>query len=143
MEQPCILLVEPDILVRQPLAEYLRDCGYRVLEATDEVEARTLIETGPAKVDVVLADATEPGIFALARWIREAHPAVRVILAGTVARATEWAGDLCEEGPPLKKPYDHRIVHERIRRLIAARERNGAKSAADPVPPQPRVRSVS
>jgi DNA-binding response OmpR family regulator len=35
-----ILVVERDILVRQPLAQYLRDCGYRVLEAVNAVEAR-------------------------------------------------------------------------------------------------------
>jgi hypothetical protein len=30
---------------------------------------------------------------------------------------------LCEEGPLLAKPYDHSIVLQRIKRLIAARER--------------------
>jgi DNA-binding response OmpR family regulator len=29
---PCILMVEPDVLVRQPIAEYLRECGFKVVE---------------------------------------------------------------------------------------------------------------
>jgi hypothetical protein len=28
MSGPCILIVEQDLLVRTPLAEYLRECGY-------------------------------------------------------------------------------------------------------------------
>jgi len=40
MELETILVLEKDILVRQPLAKYLRDCGYRVLEAVDDDEAR-------------------------------------------------------------------------------------------------------
>ena len=41
--RPCILLVECDIVVRSPLAEYLRECGYRVLEAVNTIEARELL----------------------------------------------------------------------------------------------------
>ena len=28
-----VLLAEGDVLVRMPIAEYLRDCGYKVVEA--------------------------------------------------------------------------------------------------------------
>jgi hypothetical protein len=31
-------------------------------------------------------------------------------LAGTIATAAEKAGDICQEGPALSKPYDHRLV---------------------------------
>ena len=39
-EEACILILEADVLVRQPLAAYLRECGYRVLEAASADEAR-------------------------------------------------------------------------------------------------------
>jgi hypothetical protein len=35
-----ILVVEDEVLIRLPLAEYLRDCGYRVFEASNVAEAR-------------------------------------------------------------------------------------------------------
>ena len=35
------------------------------------------------------------------------------------------AGDICQEGPALSKPYDHRVVLDYIQRLLAARDRNG------------------
>ena len=57
--RPCILLVECDIVVRSPLAEYLRECGYRVLEAVNTIEARELL--GKADdITLVLADADAP-----------------------------------------------------------------------------------
>ena len=41
-EQEHILIVEWDILIRHPLAQYLRECGYKVLEAVDDAEARSV-----------------------------------------------------------------------------------------------------
>lgn len=125
MSLSCILLVESDVLVRNPLAEYLRDCGFRVLEAAGAGEARRLLAEGAQPVDVVLADADAPGAFALARWIREGFPAIRLVMAGSPAIAAEKAGELCEDGPLLAKPYDPQIVLDRIRRLLAARDRAG------------------
>jgi DNA-binding response OmpR family regulator len=125
VSEPCILIVESDILVRGPLAEYLRECGYRVIEAADAGEARTFCADGKNRIDVILADVDTPGEngFALAAWVRSHHPEIDVVLAGTVARAADKAGELCNEGPALKKPYEHQFVLDRIRRLIAARER--------------------
>ena len=124
-DNPCILIVESDVLVRQPLAEYLRECGYRVIEAVNDAEAREFFTRGAVEVDAVLADVNASGEarFSLATWIRQNHPATQVILAGTVATAAEKAGDLCQDGPALSKPYDHRLVLDHIKRLLAARDR--------------------
>ena len=117
-----LLIVEADILIRHPLAEYLRECGYLVLEATNGEEARQIIES-ESGIDVVLADADAPGAsgFAFANWLRRERPGIKVVLAGNVAVAAEKAGDLCEEGPNLAKPYDHQMVLNYIRRLLATR----------------------
>jgi DNA-binding response OmpR family regulator len=56
MSDPCILIVELDLLVRTPLAEYLRECGYLVLEASSAGDARTLLEDSARRVDIVLAE---------------------------------------------------------------------------------------
>jgi DNA-binding NtrC family response regulator len=126
MSDPRILIVEEDLLVRTPLAEYLRECGYIVLEASSADDARTLLEDGSRRVDIVLAEVRsgEASGFALASWVRTHLPNIQVVLAGTIATATEKAGDICREGPALSKPYDHHLVLDYIQRLLAVRDRN-------------------
>lgn len=123
MAQPTILVIERDILVRQPLAQYLRDCGYRVLEAIDADEARQAVSRQRNRIDVALIDVkgvpTEHG-FALASWIRTGHPSIKVLLGATIAKVVQLAAQLCEEGP--QGHVDHRSVLDHIRRLLAGRE---------------------
>ena len=41
--QQTILVVEDEVLVRMPIAQYLRDCGYKVIEAVNADEAITVL----------------------------------------------------------------------------------------------------
>jgi CheY-like chemotaxis protein len=121
-----VLVVEDDVLVRLVIAAYLRDCGYRVFEAANGDEAIKLLGRDEAGIDVVLTDVEMPGEtdgFALAQWIRRERPGVELVIAGTPARAAEAAGDLCEEGPQRAKPYETSLALDRIRRLLAMRQR--------------------
>ncbi len=125
---PRLVLVESDPAIRQPLADYLRECGYRVSEATDSDEAMAILSEPALDVAIVLCDLACAGSrdgFALAHWLREHGRGARMILAGTLSMATERAGELCEEGPVLAKPYDHGLLLDRIKQMVAARERKG------------------
>ena len=126
---PGVLVVDADVLVRHVIAEYLRHCGYRVVEAASTDEAESLLATGEVSVDVVLADAQAPGArtgFGFARWMREAYPDLDVVLAGAPSQAAEQAATLCEEGPHLSRPYEPQHVVDYIKRLRAARDRTDA-----------------
>jgi DNA-binding NtrC family response regulator len=119
-----ILVVEDDILVRMPISRYLRDCGYKVIEAADAEEAVTVLSHKETVIGIVFTDIEMPGAldgFGLAQWIREHKPGLDVILAGTLPRTIESAKKLCEEGP-IPKPYDAQVVHKHIRRLLGARK---------------------
>jgi DNA-binding response OmpR family regulator len=119
-----VLLVEGDIIVRHPLAEYLRGCGFKVVETSNGNEARTLLKTPDVEIDLVLVDMMTPaGGFELSRWIKTEGLVVEVVLAGSVEKAVQHAGKICNEGPALAKPYDHVLVLEHIRRILARRER--------------------
>ena len=121
MASQVVLLVEADILVRHPLAQYLRDCGFKVLEAVNGEEARDALREHRA-ISVVLADMTTPGSgFELRRWIREEGLSSQIILAGSVEKAVDSAGKVCREGPALAKPYQHNLVLEHIRQTLARR----------------------
>jgi CheY-like chemotaxis protein len=55
-----ILIVEPDILVRMVIADYLRDCGYRVVEGVNAGDALAVLEAG-TKIDVILTEVQLAG----------------------------------------------------------------------------------
>lgn len=123
-----VLVIDDEVLVRMPIAQYLRDCGYRVLEAANADEAMIVLAKSDIQVDVVLCDVEMPGAmngFGFAKWARTLRPGLSVMLVGTAERAANAAAELCEDGPLLMKPYDQRIVLDRIKRLLAAREREG------------------
>jgi hydrogenase maturation factor HypF (carbamoyltransferase family) len=60
--------------------------------------------------------------FQLAGWVRQNKPHVKVVLSAAAERTASVAGDLCEEGPHLAKPYDAAIVVEHIKRLRGGSE---------------------
>ena len=119
-----VLLVEGDITVRHPLAEYLRECGFIVFEASTGEDAKHALTTPNLIIEVVLADMmTEGSGFALQSWIKENNHPAEVILAGSVEKAVNRAASLCKNGPALAKPYQHHLVLDHIRRVLARRDR--------------------
>ncbi len=119
-----VLLVEGDIIVRHPLAEYLRACGFTVFEASTGDEAMRVLKTAEIRIDVVLADMTTPGSgFTLRQWIEAESIPVEVIMAGSVEKAVDQAGKICHEGPAVAKPYEHHLVLDQIRQAQARRNR--------------------
>ena len=119
-----ILVVEDEVLIRLVIAEYLRDCGYRVIEAAHADEALLVLRRSEIEIDVVFTDVEMPGSmdgFALAQWVRSNRPGMDVILAASIGRAVQAASDLCDQQNNVPKPYDPQSVHDRIRRLLASR----------------------
>jgi CheY-like chemotaxis protein len=118
-----VLVVEDEVLIRMVVADYLRACGYRVIEAANADEAMLILQHLEIDVDVVLSDIQMPGSmdgFDLSRWLRANRPGIDVLLTGTVPRATQAAAELCESGP-IPKPYEPTLAADRIRRLMALR----------------------
>lgn len=121
--QDAILLVEDDVLVRMAIADFLRGCGYRVIEAGNADEALALLAHAGIAIDVVLSDVEMPGSrdgFALATWIRKNRPGLDVILAGSVPRSVNAATQLCDQRA-VSQPFEAQGLLDHIRRLIAAR----------------------
>ena len=118
-----VLVVEDEVLLRLIISEYLRDCGYRVVEAANADEAVLVLGHQHLAVDILFSDIDMPGSmdgFGLAQWTRSNRPGLEVILTGSVPRAVNAAASLCEDGP-VPKPYEPQSVHDRIQRLLAAR----------------------
>lgn len=129
-----VLVVEHEVLIRMTISGYLRDCGFRAIEAANADEALILLQEPGLEIEAVLSDIEMPGAmdgFGLAQWVRANRPGLEVILVGTPERAANAAGDLCDEGPMLAKPYEPQVVVDRIRQLLAARARRRSGPPTD------------
>jgi CheY-like chemotaxis protein len=114
-----ILIVEDETMVRLPIAEYLRDCGYHVLEAADASEAMAVVNSD--QVDVVFSDVRMPGGmdgFGLARWLQQNHPEVPVLLTSGWIGTSVQAEDAPREVRLIEKPYSQAQVARRIAGLL-------------------------
>ena len=74
-----VLVVEDEVLIRVVIADYLRECGYRVYEAVNASEALAMLQAPEVSVDIVFSDVEMPGDMdglGLARWVRANKPSV-------------------------------------------------------------------
>jgi CheY-like chemotaxis protein len=116
---PTVLVVDDEPVICMLASDYLRDAGFRTLEAHNAQQAIDLLEKGQ-HVDVVFSDVQMPGMdgFELQRWLRQHRPRVRVLLASGVENIKAAGGYM---GPPrwlVFKPYNMVDLEERIRDLL-------------------------
>ena len=125
----CLIVADADVLIRNALAEYLRNSGYKVWEAATSDEVIIALEEGVVQIDALLADAQLSGsfnAFQLRIWVRNHYLDVEIVLAGNIDSAAKAAGHLCDEGPHLRRPYDPESVAAHIRRLLATTRRRSS-----------------
>lgn len=115
-----VLVVEDELMVRMPIVEYLRDCGYHVVEAGDASEAIAATDA-EATVNLVFSDVRMPGKMdglGLAEWFRSHHPEVPVLLTSGYSggRGRIPASTIADSF--IEKPYSQKQVERRIAALL-------------------------
>lgn len=119
------IVAESDVFARMVLAQYLRECGYDVLEAASSEDVLALFHSGRT-IDVILLDAQISGGlsgFTLTRQIRDTYPGTEIVLTFGVVKAAEKAGEICDEGP-LERPYHPQEI---VRRIKALRQKRASR----------------
>jgi CheY-like chemotaxis protein len=115
-----VLVVEDETMVRMPIAEYLRDCGYKVVEAGDAGEAIAAMDAeGP--VSLVFTDVRMPGKmdgFGLAEWFHSNYPDVPVLLTSGYHGGRSLPAASFPGGRFIEKPYSQTQVARRIAALL-------------------------
>jgi CheY-like chemotaxis protein len=123
MEHPVmhtVLVVEDEMMVRMPIAEYLRDCGYNVVEAGDANEAIAAMDS-EEPVSLVFSDIRMPGTmdgFGLAEWFRTNYPALPVLLTSGYNGGRSLAAATTPGVRFIEKPYSQTQVARRIAALL-------------------------
>ena len=115
-----ILVVEDDVMVRLPIAEYLRDCGYTVLEAGDAAEAIATVHA-VGLVNLVFSDVRMPGTmdgFGLARWLCNHRPEIPILLTSGYNSSPSLSIDVIRRVKLIEKPYSQAHVARRIQDLL-------------------------
>ena len=124
-----ILFVEDEALVRMDMAEFLRECGYRVHEAANGNEATEALQSDFA-IDLVFTDINLPHGMSgldLAEWTLSNRPGVKV-LATTGDASIRDVPPIA--GAILAKPYTGHDLLDRIRQALAKPSDEGSTSTA-------------
>ena len=120
---PVLLLVEDEPAMRCTVAEFLRDRGWRVLEAEDGASALEALQGGPAP-DLLLTDVGLPGGMngrQVADAGRALHPRLPVLfITGYAEQAVIGERDLDPGMGVLTKPFDLEVLAARLAAALGA-----------------------
>jgi CheY-like chemotaxis protein len=122
-----LLLIEPDVLARLVLADYLRGCGYVVFEVASADEAMEALRS-TTEIELVLTEIHDIGSmngFEFAHSVRVTHPNIDVILTSSEAHTAEKCHELCEHRV-VKKPYSPQDIVRQIN-MLRQKRRNRKK----------------
>ncbi len=123
-----ILMVEDEMLVRITAAKYLRQHGYRILEAGTGAEALALWQAHRADLQLLFTDVMMPEGMSgleLAKRILQDAPGLKVLIG------TGYSEEIVRQGIPnrpgvqfMTKPYDPEVLLATIRQLLAPPQKN-------------------
>jgi two-component system, response regulator PdtaR len=119
LNQPVVLLVEDEPLVRATQVDILREAGFWVLEAQDADEAFDILKRR-IDVRVVLTDVNMPGSldgFEFSRLVAQGWPEVGVLVIS--GKGFPEAGDLPASAVFISKPVYPEVLIQQIEVLMA------------------------
>jgi CheY-like chemotaxis protein len=116
-DQPLILLVEDNAVIRVMTRDFLRDTGYQIVEAADGEEALAIMEAGLSPA-LLVSDIRMPGSInglKLLALMRKLYPGIPVLLASSqLPRDHEGHVDVAF----LPKPYTPSALASAVQGLI-------------------------
>ncbi|ARN19417.1 response regulator [Piscinibacter gummiphilus] len=141
--KPVLLVVDDEPDLRALLGEYFGRHGFDVLTAEDAARAREILAT--VSPQAVLLDINMPGEngLSLARWLRDAHPRVGLLMLTTAGESVDRIVGL-ELGADdyIPKPFEMRELLARTRAVLR-RLQQPAEAAPAPAPPPAAVHRVA
>lgn len=130
-DKPFVLVVEDEATQRLILTEYLSRHGLRVAAVANGTLMREALVTELPQI--VLLDVGLPGEdgFALARWLRERHPGLGIIMVtGATDSVDRIVGLETGADDYVTKPFEMNELLARVRAAV----RRGAVGSRDSVP---------
>ncbi|MGH2852363.1 MAG: response regulator transcription factor [Solirubrobacteraceae bacterium] len=125
-----VLVVDDEPSVRDVVVRYLRQAGYRTLEAGDGDDARDLLEQ--EMPSLIVLDLMLPGMdgLSLCRWIRERSELPVIMITALGEEADRLTGLELGADDYLTKPFSPR---ELVARVKAVLRRSSPPAGARPI----------
>jgi two-component system, cell cycle sensor histidine kinase and response regulator CckA len=126
-----ILLVEDEEMVRTLVRETLQREGYRVLEASGPVEARSISDAYRGPIHLLITDVVMPKQSGreMAEVLYRQRPDMRILyMSGYTDNAIVNSGILEREAAFLQKPFSPQTLAHKVRDVI---EHNGVRRAGE------------
>jgi len=123
-----ILLVEDDDMVRTLVRETMENSGYRVLEASDPLEARARAANCRSAIQLLITDVVMPKSSGpeLAKELLGIFPGLKVLyMSGYTERTLLKRGVRSTEGAFLPKPFSPAELTAKVREVL---ENDGGKT---------------
>jgi len=125
-----VLVVDDEPSVRDVVVRYLRQAGYRTLEASDGNDARDLLEQ--EMPSLIVLDLMLPGMdgLSLCRWIRERSELPVIMITALGEETDRLTGLELGADDYLTKPFSPR---ELVARVKAVLRRSSPPASAQPI----------
>lgn len=116
-----ILIVEDEENVRGFTREALESSGYKVLEATDGVDALSILKKNSKKIDLVISDVVMPkmGGQELAQEVRKLYPKLKIIMmSGYTDSQIIRDGTEAQSVNFIYKPFSIKSISKKVRDIL-------------------------
>lgn len=126
-----LLLVEDEQAVRRASAEFLRQQGYTVLEASHGLEALELARKHPAAIDLLVTDVVMPNMSGgeLAKELGQLRPGMKFLFVSGYAGKTVLDHKVVDLNTNfLQKPYTLKQFSQKIRAALNQTSRRAGGS---------------
>jgi DNA-binding NtrC family response regulator len=116
---PYAVVVEDDPIISMETAYILEEAGFRVHECFNGDEAIVHLAEHWESTVLLFSDVDMPGAingFALARHVAREWPLIEIVIAS--GHVSPNAGDMPDKATFVTKPFNQRMVHEHLNRIL-------------------------
>jgi PAS domain S-box-containing protein len=116
-----VLFVEDEESVRELVTEYLRGAGYKVLEASDGVQALEMAASHKGTIEILVTDVVMPRISGreLASQIAADRPNIKVLYISGYTDDSIFRHGVLQGGVAyLQKPFNLKAIAQKIREVL-------------------------
>ena len=116
-----ILLAEDDLSVKTTSVRILKNCGYRVLTASDGEEALRIAEQFKEPIHLLLTDVIMPKMdgLQLAQRIAALRPKIKIVFMSGYTTEALVQREIIEKNVPfISKPFEPQALAREVRRTL-------------------------